>query len=153
MKSEQTRKVSDGVELSSAEATGNESKEDREKSFSRRALLQWSLPAAVAGLAALSPSQANADPYQHNDVNHVDFHGDYYYDIPHADHEDDLSHDDAPHGDGGPHEDGHGDSPSYYDHEDHDDHLDAHDDYTDNHDDHLDSSHEDYSDHEDHYDS
>ena len=50
MKPEQNGNVSRDLELSSPESISGESKEEREKSFSRRALLQWSLPAAAAAI-------------------------------------------------------------------------------------------------------
>jgi hypothetical protein len=45
VKPEQAGNVNGDRESTSAEASSGESKEDREKSFSGRAILQWSLPA------------------------------------------------------------------------------------------------------------
>ena len=78
-----------GQELSSAEASSEQSKEDREKTFSRRALLQWSLPLAAAGVTALLPLTAHGQ------------HGDSYTDTPYDDGGpyDDVPHDDVLHDD------------------------------------------------------
>lgn len=106
MKSEQTRNDIRDLRLSSAEALGEQSREEREKSFSRRALLQWSLPlAAAVGIAAvLVPKQAQAwhcnthtnhdDLSDHCDGTYTDHddHGDVahcnHYDNPYTDHND-----------------------------------------------------------------
>jgi hypothetical protein len=166
MKSEQPRKVNPDLEQSSLEATGGETREDREKSFSRRMML-WSLPAAAMGLAALSQSRASADPnghyadhpYQDHWDGYTNNHMDYLDPAPrHVD--DHIDHDDAEvHGDTHSddvvyyHEDAHWDEWSshfdsekvdlYGDHQDHTDYEDAHYDHTD----HLDDSHRDHTDH------
>ena len=70
-----------GQEVSPAEALGEQSKEEREKSFSRRALLQWSLPVAAAGVAAI----AQADRGDSRAV--TPSHGDHV-DGDHTDHAD-----------------------------------------------------------------
>ena len=172
MKSQPSRKVNDSVQPMSAESLSGETREEREKSFSRRALLQWSLPAAAMAIGALSPSVAKAEyvdiPHQdHEDYyqDHDDIHIDdpsYHYEIPyqdqytdnhwdeHSDHDDGEyldSHSDA-------YEDTHGDVPhedylGYYDHSD------VHDDHTDLSwpgGSHIDEPHTDHDDYQDHYD-
>ena len=149
-----------GQELASAEASSEQSKEDRAKTFSRRALLQWSLPLAAAGVAAFLPLTAQGQ------------HGDSYTDTPcddshnnvhvgsnnradnHDHHSDNATHCDGAYCDHSDHDDGHDDYPnpaSNCYHDDYTDHGDAS--YV-NHTDHSDvphgdAEHSDYNAHSD----
>lgn len=87
----------------------NQERSEREATFSRRGLLQWSVPAI---LAVSLPGQVSAGSMGHNDVHndghrdHDDMHGDNHDDAHQDSHED--SHKDT-HGDsGGPHASGKG---------------------------------------------
>jgi len=94
---------------------------EREATFLRRALLQWSVPAIVA---ITLPQDAHAQGSPHTDVPHTDSphadHGDHsdvhtdapHTDAPHTDHGD-GPHVDAPHTDA--HTDAHADSGSHVD--------------------------------------
>jgi hypothetical protein len=130
------------VPFASSEA-GGAAREERERLFTRRALLRWSLPAtaAVAGVL-LTPRFALAAPYHvdtpgHVDVAHVDL-ADPHFDTPHAD---GNNHTDTWNGIAGTHYDMHGDYPhldhndamltqhkdtAHGDHNDHGDHSDVH---------------------------
>jgi hypothetical protein len=98
MNPEQAPKASREQAPASLESHYEESKESREKLFSRRALLLWSLPAAAAGFAVLVPRDTSAVDYTDHD-DHYDNYLDSYYDT-HADY-----HEDIPHGDNDPHYD------------------------------------------------
>lgn len=144
MKTEQDHDACDNPNPSTTESHAELSRKEREKSFSRRALLQWSLPLAAVGVAALVPSSAQAahGDSPHGDTPHSDTpHGDVAHtDVPHADHPDhgDVHVDCSSHIDS--HTD-HNDVQSHCDngtHSDHDDHGDTHADAThsDSHNDH-----------------
>lgn len=81
MNLDQGRKVSHDLEL--PEALGDQSREERRRFFSRRALLEWSLPITAVGLAVVAvPLQAMAkDPKDHTDGNcHTDYTDESYRD-------------------------------------------------------------------------
>lgn len=112
---------------------GMGARREREMSFTRRALLEWSLPIASLGLVAMSEGTALADHDDHTDsTGHTDEHGDESHYDSHTDtgqaHVDEHYDIDTPHTDGGDHVDTHSDS--HYDHGDtgHTDHVDSHDD-------------------------
>jgi hypothetical protein len=107
----------------SEQASNAPDKAEREQSFTRRALLQWSVPVIVA--AAL-PQTAQAQTSHGDTTTHNDgsTHGDSG--LPHSDHGDGPTHGDTfSHGDGhndNPHSDGglitHNDSPHFDSHND-----------------------------------
>jgi hypothetical protein len=123
MNPEQLKKADPDQALSPTDSTQGESKESREKSFSRRALLMWSLPAAVVAVGALPASNAEAYFDHTDDASHED-HGD----TPHTDHWDGHIDDHSDHND------------CYHEDVPYDDHLD-----------HGDTPHDDYTDHGDVY--
>jgi hypothetical protein len=86
-------------------------KKSREDSFSRRGLLQWTVPAI---LLTMVPTRVLGQT--HNDANHLD--------RAHADHTDSVVHQDTAHSDHADHDD----SPSHSDYP-HSDHSDVHSDY------------------------
>lgn len=107
MSSQQNAVNAEKSEVRDQDSGDDRARQQRERLFSRRELLSWSVPAAVAGLFATSGrlgAQLHSDAAGPFHQDHDDAHGDiFHFDASHSDHND--GHIDR-HGDGTNHNDG-----------------------------------------------
>jgi hypothetical protein len=85
MESEQSSNPKHETEDLSSKPLKDQSKEEREKSFSRRALLQWSVPAAAAAGLAANAALPLWVAAANQVVNYSDSHSDLHTDLTHTD--------------------------------------------------------------------